>query len=185
MRTKSIIHLAFITAMLLAIPLVAMQFNREVNWTFSDFLAAGIVIFSTGLGYLALKSRSSSIYYRFGAGLAVVTMFMLVWSNMAVGFIGSGANTANIMYGGMVAVGIFGSIMARFRPAGMAYTVFALALAQVLIPLIALSVSDLSVEPGEAKAVAIITGIFVTLWIASGLLFRQAESIGEEQVSAK
>ena len=34
--------------LLLLLPLVAMQFTNEVNWTFSDFLVAGILLFGTG-----------------------------------------------------------------------------------------------------------------------------------------
>ena len=32
---------------LLLIPLIAMQFTKEVNWTFSDFLMMGILLSST------------------------------------------------------------------------------------------------------------------------------------------
>jgi predicted membrane channel-forming protein YqfA (hemolysin III family) len=36
-------------ALLLLIPFFAMQFTYEVNWTLSDFLVAGVLLFVTGL----------------------------------------------------------------------------------------------------------------------------------------
>jgi hypothetical protein len=184
MRTKNIVALAITTGILLLVPFVAMQFTDEVSWTASDFVIAAVILFGTGVAFLALKGRSRSIYYRLAAGLAVIASFLLLWSNLAVGFIGSGPNPANLMYGGMLAIGIFGSIWARFRPAGMAHTMFALAMAQVLVPLIALSLSDISVSPEEGRAVAGITGIFVVLWIGAGLLFRRAELTTSEGAKA-
>jgi hypothetical protein len=50
--------------------------------------------------------------------------------NLAVGVIGTEDDPANLMYVGVLAVGIIGAIIARFRPHGMARTLFATALAQ-------------------------------------------------------
>ena len=55
---------------------------------------------------------------------------MLVWINLAVGIIGSEDNPANLMYGGVLAVGVAGAVAARFRPGGMARALAATALAQ-------------------------------------------------------
>lgn len=40
--------------------------------------------------------------------------------NGAVGIVGSEDNPANLMYGGVLAVGIVGAVIARFRAEGMA-----------------------------------------------------------------
>jgi len=42
---------ATLTAALLMVPLVAMQFTTEVNWGIGDFAVAGALIFSAGMGY--------------------------------------------------------------------------------------------------------------------------------------
>jgi hypothetical protein len=49
--------------------------------------------------------------------------------NLAVGIIGSEDNPANLMYGGVLAVGIIGAIIARFEPHGMARALVATTLA--------------------------------------------------------
>jgi hypothetical protein len=175
MQTKHIAYVALATTGLLLVPLIAMQFTNEVNWTAFDFLVGGGILLSSGFAFLSLLERSASIYYRLGAGLSVAAAFLLVWANLAVGFIGSGPNPANLMYGGILVIGILGSIRARFRPAGMAYTMFALALAQVLVPLIALSLWDIKMNIDEGRAIAGITSIFITMWVGAALLFRKAE----------
>ncbi|GGI23503.1 hypothetical protein [Pedobacter mendelii] len=38
-----------VTVIILSIPLIAMQFTNEVNWTLIDFAAAGGLLLSTGL----------------------------------------------------------------------------------------------------------------------------------------
>src|SRR3712207_9407040 len=76
--------------------------------------------------------------YRAAVAVAVVAVFLLVWINLAVGVIGSEDNPANLLYLGVLAVGFLGAIIAGLRPRGMARTLFAMALAQALVPLIAL-----------------------------------------------
>ena len=68
---KPIVRLAIATALLLLVPLVAMQFTQEVNWTFLDFLFMGTLLFGTGMVYLLLLSRSDNAAYRLGAGVAL------------------------------------------------------------------------------------------------------------------
>jgi hypothetical protein len=86
--------------------------------------------------------------------------------NLAVGIIGSEENPANLMYGGVLAVGIMGAVLARFQPHGMARALVGTALAQALVAVIALSA-------GWGSAL-ILTGIFVALWLTSAQLFRKA-----------
>src|SRR5688572_8042949 len=76
------------------------------------------------LFYSALKQRSTTMLarnvYRFAVGVALAAALFLVWMNLAVGLIGTEDNPANLLYGGVLAVGIIGAIIARFRPHGMA-----------------------------------------------------------------
>ena len=39
----------FSTGLLLLIPLIAMQFTDQVNWSLSDFAVMGVLLISTGL----------------------------------------------------------------------------------------------------------------------------------------
>src|SRR5688500_20220430 len=76
--------------------------------------------------------------YRFAVGVAVGAAFILVWLSLGVGIIGKDGDPANLMYFGVLAVGIVGALIARFRPRGMARALFATALAQTSVAAIAL-----------------------------------------------
>jgi len=58
--------------------------------------------------------------YRFAVGIALAAAFILVWLSLGVGIIGRDGDPANVMYFGVLAVGIIGALIARFRPRGMA-----------------------------------------------------------------
>ena len=73
------------------------------------------------------------------------------------------------MYGGVPAVGIIGAIIARFQPDGMAHALFATALAQMLVAVIAL-IAGL----GSTGDIVMLTGFFATLWLIAAWLFRKA-----------
>ena len=87
-HAKNVIYLALVTASILMVPLVAMQFTDEVMWTLSDFVFAGILIFGTGLLYQLATGLTANTAYRAGMGLALATTFILLWINGAVGVIG-------------------------------------------------------------------------------------------------
>lgn len=48
MENKRFMGILLAVAVLLCIPLLAMQFTNEVIWTLSDFLIAGILLLGTG-----------------------------------------------------------------------------------------------------------------------------------------
>ena len=153
-------------AFLLLLPLVAMQFTDEVQWTASDFAVFGtMLLVACGAYELALWASGNPVY-RAAAAVAVGTAFFLVWSNLAVGLIGSERNPDNVLYVGVLAVGIVGAVVARLRAPGLAWTLVAMAVAQVLVPAIARALG--SVE------VLLLTGTFVALWFTSAWLFRKA-----------
>ena len=97
--------------------------------------------------------------------------------NLAVGIIGSEDNPANLLYLGVLAVGILGAGFVRFRPRGMARTLLATALAQMLVPVIALIIWRPSLEeaPGIV-GVFTLNAFFAALFVVSALLFRQASA---------
>ena len=176
---KNIIRIALGAAFILLIPLVAMQFTDEVVWDLFDFAFAGALLFGTGLTYELTARRASNILYRAAVGVAVVTALLLVWVNGAVGIIGDGGNPTTLMYFGVLAVGIIGAIIARLEPRGMARALFATALAQALVPVIALIIWDPQVNSWVAAGVLGVFGLnafFVMLFVGSALLFRRASA---------
>ncbi len=76
--------------------------------------------------------------YRLAVGVALAAAFILIWLSLGVGIVGVDGDAANMVYFGVLAVGIIGAIIARFRPHGMARALFAMALAQALVAVIAL-----------------------------------------------
>lgn len=170
---KSIIGLALGTACILLIPLVAMQFTDEVKWSVFDFVFMGTLLFCTGLAYVLVSRRFRDIAHHAAVGIAVMTALLLIWVNGAVGIIGNEGNTANALYFGVLAIGIIGVAIARFRPQAMAHAMFATALAQALVPIIALVVwRPLIEETPGVIGVFILNAFFVILWAESGLLFK-------------
>lgn len=160
-------------ALVLLLPLVAMQFTDEVNWTVFDFVFATVLLLGVGVPFELAVKKTGDAAYRAGVGVALLAAFLLVWVNGAVGIIGSEDNPANVMYGGVLAVGIIGAGLARFRPSGMALALVATAIAQALVAGIALIGGLGSPLSGPVEIVAL-NGFFVLLWVGSASLFRTA-----------
>jgi hypothetical protein len=159
---------------LLLLPLVAMQFTAEVNWSAGDFLFAAMLFGLVGLTLELVVRASRSWFYRGGVAAAVAASFLLTWSNLAVGFIGNEDNPANTLFFAIPAIAILGSALAGFRAAGMAWAMGAAALAQIAVPLaiMGLSLGDpVHIRPIEFP---IATGIFAAMWLTSAALFRRA-----------
>lgn len=178
--TKSLVRLALVTAFLLLIPLVAMQFTQEVNWTFSDFVFAGVVLFGAGLTFILVARMGNSGTYRLAAGVAVAAGLLLVWANAAVGLVGSEDNPVNLLYGAVLVVALVGAIVARFRPRGTANAMFAASFTYALITVLALFVwtpTGAAAEPAAPLLnVVVANGVFAALWAVAGILFRRADT---------
>lgn len=151
---------------LFLLPLVAMQFTDEVAWTGFDFAVFGVMLaVAGGLFELALR-LSGDISYRVAAGLAIAAGFLLVWVNLAVGFIRDEGDPANWMYAGVLAVALYGALAVRFRPAGMARVMLVAGIGQLAAGVIAAVAGwDMILAP---------TAVFVALWWASAWLFHHA-----------
>ena len=160
-------------AALLALPFVAMQFTREVVWTTSDFIFAGVMIGSVGGAFELAVRMSRSWAYRSAAGLALLAAFLIVWSNFAVGIVGSEENPANLWFFGALLVGLVGAIAARFRPSGTAAAMLATAASLGVAFVIAASgPTDEPWVPHSREGVAV--SLFAALFLASAALFRKA-----------
>lgn len=159
-------------AIMLLLPLIAMQFTDEVNWDVSDFIIFGVMLVTAGGAFELATRMTPNKTYLAAVGIALSAAFFLVWVNGAVGLIGNEENPVNLMYGGVLAVGIIGAVIARRRPKGMVRAMVATAVAQVLVPVIAL-VAGLSNTPGLGNTF-VVTGMFFTLWLTSAWLFRKS-----------
>jgi hypothetical protein len=111
--------------------------------------------------------------YRFAAGVAIAAALILVWLSLGVGIIGRDGDPANLMYFGVLAVGIIGSLIARFRPRGMSRALFATALAQTSVATIALT-AQLGYPWSGPLELTLLNGFFIALFAGSAWLFRRA-----------
>ncbi|MCC3158707.1 hypothetical protein LJ737_15790 [Hymenobacter sp. 15J16-1T3B] len=169
--TKSLTRVSLGTAALLLVPLVAMQFTAEVNWSPFDFVVMGALLFSAGFALELVASRRGTLAYRLAAAGAVLTALLQLWANLAVGFIGSGPNPANLLCGVVLVVGLAGAVVARFQPRGMAYAMLATAGLQILVPVLGLLIWHLQIAPQEWA----ISGVFAALWLAAAWLFQRSD----------
>lgn len=173
MKNKGLLGVLLVPALILLVPLVAMQFTDEVNWSLADFAVAWVLLAGAGLTYKLATGGADNLFYRAGAALALGVALLLIWINLAVGLIGSESHPANRIYFGVIAIGMIGAGLARLEPLGLARALFATALAQVLAPIIALAIW----QPGSVSDGVKVFGlnaVFVLLFAGSALLFRRA-----------
>ena len=78
-----------IVAIILLIPLVAMQFTDQVNWDSIDFVAGAIILLAA-IGSLSLAiSKIKNMRTRLITAWMIVLTFVLVWAELAVGIFGT------------------------------------------------------------------------------------------------
>jgi hypothetical protein len=117
------------------------------------------------------KSTSA---YKMAAGLALATPLVLFWMIGAVGILGRAGDRADLMYLGVIAVGLLGALIARFRPTGMARALIAMALAQMLVAVIALIAGMHQASYSSVGEILGLNAFFAVLFLASAWLFRKA-----------
>lgn len=75
--------------LLLLVPLIAMQFTKEVSWKVSDFFVMGMLLLGTGLGCELILRKVKKTSYRIAICAAILFAFLLVWAELAVGIFGT------------------------------------------------------------------------------------------------
>lgn len=172
--SKAFTYPAIATGLLLLIPFIAMKFSEDVVWTLSDFILAGIMIFGTGITYTLVTRKSEEMAYRVAVGFALFTGLFLIWSNLAVGLIGSENNEFNSLYFLVIGVGIMGAFIARFKAAGLMLTLLAMAATQAIITVAAFFTGMADVPESSVYEILAVNGFFITLFVVAAMLFRYA-----------
>jgi hypothetical protein len=152
-------------ALLLLLPLAAMQFTAEVRWDEEDFIFAGVLIGAVGIAYELTVRMTRNWGYRAAVAVALAAAFLIIWANGAVGMIGSEGNPYNLLFGGVIVIALVGAVIARFRPAGLARAMIAAAIAQVGVAAVGLSTDVLG---------GVLSAAFAGLWLLAAALFRRA-----------
>jgi hypothetical protein len=184
MKNKNIIHIAIVVGLILLIPLVLTLTDSGVegdgwHWTLGDFIFAFVLLFGSGLAYELISRKSGATVYKTAVGVAIATAFFLTWVNAAVGIIGDN-NPVNMLYPLVVAISIIGAAMARLQAEGMSRVLFVTAIAQMVVPVIALIIGTPDFSPGVIPVFVLNAG-FATMWIGSALLFRRASATTSNQ----
>jgi hypothetical protein len=117
---------------------------------------------------------TSKIAYRTAIAMAIGAALFLLWGMAALGVIGIDGARTDLMYFGVLAMGISGAIVARFQPEGMARAMVVTAGAIVLVGVIALLLGKQDAEYSSVVEVVGLTAMFATLFAGSALLFRTA-----------
>jgi hypothetical protein len=168
---------AIITLIVLLIPFVGMLVSEEVNWSYTDFIVAGVLLFGTGLAYKVISTNANHITYRIGAALAMGTGLFLIWANLAVGITGSEDVTFNLVYYAVLGVALIGVAASGLQAIKMAWAMFAAAGAQLIVAITALAMNMQDVPNSSVMEIAGINALFITLWVASGLFFQSASKL--------
>jgi hypothetical protein len=174
MNKKNLLPVLLVPSCIVMIPAAAMLFKADGwAWSPADFVVSWIVIAGAVAGYKFVASKAPNRAYRVAAGLAVTTGIVLLWINGAVGLIGGEDNPANLLYGAVLALGVIGAAIARLQPFGMARALLATAVAQFLVPVVALVLWRSDFSPG---VVPVFTAnfVFVLMFAGSAFLFRHA-----------
>src|SRR5688572_6130983 len=89
MQSKRLIGIVLTVALLLFIPLIAMQFTDEVSWSLFDFVVAGALLLCTGLMCELAIRKVHKLKHRIAVcGVLLVTL-LIIWAELAVGIFGT------------------------------------------------------------------------------------------------
>ena len=84
-KNKRLLVIATAVPLLLIIPLIAMRFTDEVNWSTFDFIVMGILLLGTSLGIELVLRNVQKIEQRAILIVATLAAFLLLWAELAVG----------------------------------------------------------------------------------------------------
>jgi hypothetical protein len=166
--SKTILRVALVSLGLLMVPLVASRVVEGWNWNAGGFVVVYLLFFATGMVYALIARKMGAWTYKAGVGVALVTAFALGWSNMVQ--VADSGHPENLVYYSVLMVGGVGAWLVRLEARGLARTLFAMA---AVLALIAVLLSS-GAPPDMARRMAIGHGVYVVLFIASGLMFRHA-----------
>jgi hypothetical protein len=88
-HTKNIVSIVIGTAVILSIPLIAMQFTDEVQWNVFDFIIIGALLLGTGLMYELLATKLTTTTQRGVLAVVLLVVLVLIWAELAVGVFGT------------------------------------------------------------------------------------------------
>ncbi|MES3024276.1 MAG: hypothetical protein V4857_22130 [Pseudomonadota bacterium] len=87
--SKQLMFVVLAVAALLLVPLVAMQFTKEVVWDIFDFAVAATLLIGTGVAFVVGARMFTTTKARIILGIVLGLTLFLVWAELAVGVFGT------------------------------------------------------------------------------------------------
>lgn len=91
-----------------------------------------------------------------------------------MGAIGAEGDPADLMYSGVLAIGIVGAVVVRLQPNGVARVLLVMAFAQGLVAVLALVAGRHLTPESSVVEIVGVNAFFAALFIGSAWLFRRA-----------
>lgn len=88
-QNKRLSGILITVAVILLIPLIAMQFTNEVNWGLFDFVIMGILLLGTGLLIELVLRKVKERRHRIVGVVILLILLFLIWAELAVGIFGT------------------------------------------------------------------------------------------------
>ena len=161
--------------LILLLPLVAMQFTQEVQWTAFDFIVAGAMLAALVGAFELVVRLSGNWAYRAAVVVAAFAAFLMVWAQGAVGLVGSENDLFNLIFLIPLLIGATGCFIANFKAAGMSRMLATMAVVQAITVGIGYAVTR---DPDSFILLA-----WVFAWNLSAWLFARAATV-DAKVSA-
>ncbi|MBT8295535.1 MAG: hypothetical protein KJO51_03895 [Gramella sp.] len=89
MKTKNLSIILLTVAGILMIPFIGMQVSSDVNWSGSDFLIMGILLFLTGIALNFALKKFKTLNSRIIACVIILLVLFVIWAELAVGIFGT------------------------------------------------------------------------------------------------
>ena len=84
MQNRVFAWIALATCWILLVPMVAMQFTAEVNWTVMDFIVMGTLLFGAASMYVLIARQVPQKYWP-AVGVLCAAAVLYLWAELAVG----------------------------------------------------------------------------------------------------
>lgn len=117
---------------------------------------------------------TDSTTYRVALSIAVGATLFLILGIGALGVIGAEGDRADMMFLGVLTIGLGGAIVTRLRPEGMFWTMGAMAAATMIVGIIAIALGRHEADESSVAEILGLTGMFASLFAASAWRFRAA-----------
>jgi ABC-type Mn2+/Zn2+ transport system permease subunit len=88
-KNKRLAGILLTMGILLMVPLVAMQFTNEVDWSLFDFVVMGSLLLIVGLTAEFSLRKIKTTKNRIIAIAIILFIFLLIWAELAVGVFGT------------------------------------------------------------------------------------------------